>query len=55
VKRTVDMTEITNLLDVIRQIRLHNLFTTDDIPWGRDNTARVAMVTTTTKNDTCLR
>jgi hypothetical protein len=35
------MTEITNLLDV-RQTRLHNQLDTDDIPWGRDNSARVA-------------
>jgi hypothetical protein len=33
----VDMTEITNLLDV-RQTRLHNRFNTYDIPWGIDNT-----------------
>jgi uncharacterized protein YajQ (UPF0234 family) len=34
---TVDMTEITNLLDM-RQTRLHNRFDTDDIPWDIDIT-----------------
>jgi hypothetical protein len=39
VECTVDITEkIPNLLDDVRQTRLHNRFDTNDIPWGRDNT-----------------